>query len=420
MKKRKFLSCLFVTIFVMAIMGVSAQAGALMPKTGWVAKSSTNNDSSCSIQAEFENGFVFKLIYGEDAYNSMQINFRQDVFQTGMNYPVQIGIGSRFQASMVGSAVNSNVLEFILNNSMDFARAIESSNVMTVIVGEASLDFSLKGYGEGRAYLEKCLKARNFSSLPRIKQQPQKQVISKISKPNNVVNTMKEVATPKVTPQRKISRPAADRELLQPVDFTTIFDDKDIQKQAHKQIKSKPAINSYKPIISDPSVASNNSSKNSFGHDVPLAIAVTEIVPNGYRYVFGDNIDAGILVSWEEGNDWRQLLRDAVSNVGYNVRITGKTISITGGEKSISPLVKPSSRPADVWVASKGDNLKDILAVWSGRAGVDFVWSTTKSYKLPNNVSYTGTFDEAVRQLLSQFESMSQSPVGIMHTGTVL
>lgn len=432
MLPRNFLTNSFVTICLTAFLGVSAQAAALMPKSDWLVKPQDASGKICTLESEYENGYIFSITQQVQGYQSLKINFRQDVFSVGKSYPMMMGIGPNFNASMAGKAVEENTLEFALNNSLDFAKAIESSSVMTVVVGDAALDFSLNAYGDTRSKLDACFNGGMSNPL--------KVAAVMNSSPNPVVHASKAAS---VKSARKVVRSMPDQSLLKPVDFTAIFDDSDAMARQSQWIAapSQPDVyddGRHRHIAkSEPAAGHVDRSTVSFGRDIPLAIAMTEIVPEGYRYRFSEGVDAGRMVSWDGDSNWEQALRNAASSVGYDVRMVGKTVVLSAGRNTVmkeslpAPVVhyrapesvqmrKDYVTHSDSWKASQGDDLQSVLSSWSNVAGVDFVWSTSDNYKLPRNVSYTGTFEEAVRQLLSQFGKMGQSPVGVMHTGTVL
>ena len=63
-----------------------------------------------------------------------------------------------------------------------------------------------------------------------------------------------------------------------------------------------------------------------FGRDIPLALAMQQIVPPGYAYSFDPAIQPGIRVSWDGGQPWNEVLEQAVQSHGYVVVIVDKTV----------------------------------------------------------------------------------------------
>ena len=47
-----------------------------------------------------------------------------------------------------------------------------------------------------------------------------------------------------------------------------------------------------------------------FGRDLPLALAISQVIPSEFTHSFADNVDTGITVSWEGGKPWNQVLNN--------------------------------------------------------------------------------------------------------------
>lgn len=75
---------------------------------------------------------------------------------------------------------------------------------------------------------------------------------------------------------------------------------------------------------------------NGFGAGIPLVIAVRQIVPARYGFVFGDDLDLGLKVDWQGGLPWNQVLDNLGVIHGFSVIISGNTVSIQSKQ-----VVKP-------------------------------------------------------------------------------
>lgn len=58
-----------------------------------------------------------------------------------------------------------------------------------------------------------------------------------------------------------------------------------------------------------------------FGRDLPLALALSQVVPPNYAYSFAEDDSAGMTVSWEGGKPWDQVLDDMLSSQGLMATI---------------------------------------------------------------------------------------------------
>ncbi len=66
-----------------------------------------------------------------------------------------------------------------------------------------------------------------------------------------------------------------------------------------------------------------------FGHDVPLAFAVRQLVPPRMRVTYGNAVDRQIRVSWDGGKPWDQVLRSVAAPLGLHVVISPTAVRIT-------------------------------------------------------------------------------------------
>jgi hypothetical protein len=65
-----------------------------------------------------------------------------------------------------------------------------------------------------------------------------------------------------------------------------------------------------------------------FGRDLPLALALSQIVPPEYSYAFGDNVNAGATVSWQGGKPWNEILDSMLAPQGLQAVIQNRQVVI--------------------------------------------------------------------------------------------
>lgn len=79
-----------------------------------------------------------------------------------------------------------------------------------------------------------------------------------------------------------------------------------------------------------------------------------------------------------------------------------------------APMTTPSQVEAS-WVASKGRSLRSILEDWSRKENVDLYWSIDYDYMMQDEAAYSGSYEEAVSDLLNRFSSLRPQPYGQLH-----
>jgi hypothetical protein len=65
-----------------------------------------------------------------------------------------------------------------------------------------------------------------------------------------------------------------------------------------------------------------------FGRDLPLALALSQVVPPEYSYAFARNVNVGTTVSWQGGKPWNEVLADMLAQNGMKADITDGQVVI--------------------------------------------------------------------------------------------
>lgn len=86
------------------------------------------------------------------------------------------------------------------------------------------------------------------------------------------------------------------------------------------QTQSEPAT-AEKELLSYPNAVG-------FGDQIPLAMALGQILPSGYTYSFKGMINPGQLVSWSGGKPWNIVIADMIRPAGLYAHIDGNIVSI--------------------------------------------------------------------------------------------
>lgn len=84
-----------------------------------------------------------------------------------------------------------------------------------------------------------------------------------------------------------------------------------------------------------------------FGTDLPLVIALQQVVPPGYQYSFAEGVNLGQPVSWEGGKAWQQVLSDMLAKEGLGYRLQ-QNIVVVGyfPPEETAPAVNMMDAPA--------------------------------------------------------------------------
>lgn len=82
-----------------------------------------------------------------------------------------------------------------------------------------------------------------------------------------------------------------------------------------------------------------------FGSDIPLALAMRQIVPAQFGYAFDASVDQGARVTWNGGKPWDQVLGDAVAPLGLGVMIVDGKVRVLPQAKIVSQVAMPVAAP---------------------------------------------------------------------------
>ncbi len=169
-----------------------------------------------------------------------------------------------------------------------------------------------------------------------------------------------------------------------------------------------------------------------FGRDVPLALALQQIVPQGYAYAIAPNVNGGVSLTWTGGKSWIEELNQALAVHGYAATVRGRTLLINAPESiaafPASPMMDEvfnKTKPVDIikadiqetriWQAQPGDSLRRILSDWSKSTGVTLYWPDESDYVLTKSIRVNGTYAEAIDAVLTSLSALEPRPTAKLH-----
>ena len=183
-----------------------------------------------------------------------------------------------------------------------------------------------------------------------------------------------------------------------------------------------------------------------FASQVPLALALRQVLPIGYSFSIDQGIDMDTLVSYKGGKSWRETLKTMLAPEGFVSHEQGTVITVSrgGGEAPVvdkAPSLsrqsagtlgqisnfrassEPSPAPihvssADGWSAERGDTLRKVLTEWCRRSGVELKWQAEYDYPIEASAHFNNGFEDAVRNLLAGFDGARPQPIGELHSNS--
>lgn len=82
---------------------------------------------------------------------------------------------------------------------------------------------------------------------------------------------------------------------------------------------------------------------NGFANNIPLAFALSQIVPDGYAYSLGRQVDPSLIVSWNGGKPWPAVIQEMIEPLSLSMGLKGKTLLIFNQDVSGAPALEKHS-----------------------------------------------------------------------------
>lgn len=160
-----------------------------------------------------------------------------------------------------------------------------------------------------------------------------------------------------------------------------------------------------------------------FGYDIPLALALRQVVPADFTVSFG-SISPGQQVSWSGGRGWNLILSDIMATAGARAVMNGQAIHLMPypgqGPRLRIDNVPFSLRQATPgpdfgnktgatiqhWHAAPSERVTDILRDWARREGADLFWNARTDLVLNQPLRFEGSLEYAANALLSQIQGL--------------
>lgn len=65
-----------------------------------------------------------------------------------------------------------------------------------------------------------------------------------------------------------------------------------------------------------------------FGKDLPLALALSQVIPPQFTHSYASGVEPGVTVSWQGGKPWNQVLDEMLKPKGLMAIVSGNRVSI--------------------------------------------------------------------------------------------
>lgn len=182
-----------------------------------------------------------------------------------------------------------------------------------------------------------------------------------------------------------------------------------------------------------------------FGQDLPLPVAVAQIVPPGVPVDYAPGVQQSGTISWTGGKGWLDVLQDALRPLALNADYVGGRVTINSRPLAMLEHTAPQAQPQassitpipvtppagqapqalamagdlpisvmdeaqpvhhdGVWLVRKGSTLRQVLEEWSAAAGWQKPLWTDGAVDFPIKASatFTGDWPQVAVDLMGHF-----------------
>lgn len=358
------------------------------PQAAWLvgptaaSKLSDADQKGCLALNQFSNDFIVGIHASHNQILGITIDTRQHVFKPDTVYPIAMSLGPDSFALM-GLASDQSTVAISLDDVPAFGYKVKQVGAMRFVIGATPMYFSTTGLANGLKRLKNCLNERGAETL-------------------------------------KVQNSTSGEPIVQAIPANADVYAPDYAPETIKQMKVKRA-----------------------GKRVPVALAVTELIPSGYRFIIERGVDPMTKISWKPGPLWIDVLVHALAPQKIYVHLKDNIVRVSHtppaqkkdelppeledkfaanidsdelrhakqeeGEVAgaLNPMTYTETRE---WTAKKDESLSKILRQWSSEAGVKLVLDMDEDYTLKEPYVYDGTFEDAVSTLMGRFGNGKNGP----------
>lgn len=138
----------------------------LFPSSAWligpssltaISAADTGEGLPCIMMNQYNNGYIMRISGGGDRIMAMAIDFRQDVFERGKDYRINLRIAKQgFDIMFPAYAYNKQSLLFGTKEASGLYQALQKAQALDVKIGDKTITFAMAGIEDGMVRMEQC------------------------------------------------------------------------------------------------------------------------------------------------------------------------------------------------------------------------------------------------------------------------
>ena len=180
-----------------------------------------------------------------------------------------------------------------------------------------------------------------------------------------------------------------------------------VEKAGERASVTKPILTQSGTILYKNYTPSGQRFTQGMGRDVPLGLAITQIVQSGEWDVKSDSmVNMRRSVNWKGGAPWGEALEDALIQAGYSAEIDGTAKTI---------MIYSRATPVEnrVWELDPSDgSIRSALTKWAKLGGWQLNWDAPFDFPVGMYARLEGTLEEAITGVAQSLRT-TENPVRV-------
>ncbi len=333
-----------------------------VPTSAWlvgpisVMEPEKGQDMPCLMTNHYDNGYSVRISGNDREILAVAIDFRKDLFEAGNDYDLGLKVGD-YQQTLSAAAYDSSTLVMNTDRSTSLYSEIKTAKKLVVTFGKTDLPFSLLSASDGLTRLSSCANTSQDRDNARTQ---------------SIENSLRDDFQ---------SHTKTTAQPLEPIDAIS----------SGMNVNNNVSAEAESAAVVEPDTETNNLGAILDGF---LKKADEPLAPNPKTGTAEETA--------------RSFPAEAVER------------PIISTQPTTPQTAQQATPQAGVmqWQAQQGGSLKDILNVWTSHKKVGLLWGVEDSYYLPRRFAFEGTFEDAIRAVLAEFQSDELRPRGKLYNDT--
>lgn len=317
----------------------------------------------CIISTEYDNGYTVRFSGGGGNLLAMAIDFRQEAFKQGRKYDAMVSIGDTYVKQSSATAFTPSTLIFNLRPLTDFYATLQKGKQMEISIDDNAMKFNLNDIAASFKALEGCYNGDDAAPL--------KPIVSEASVDSKITAA-------KVPAVEKVAAAPLPRSF-----------DEIVQNSEPAAAPPAPPAEALPMKIVQPKAAPVADAAMADVTPMPAPRVAEAVAPVPHR------------ISRNNDPQPAPKANDVVAASAAPAKLAAAETPAQAPAAAPSAPVAQKITPT-LWTARAGEDMKIVLSRWADRAGYDLDWQSAQDGKVAQDVSMSGSFEEAASQLLAE------------------